>query len=120
MGKPDIWRFESQQFRMGKSLFDDRDGYRKNSPIEHVEKIRTPLLSWTGDSDLEVKLDQSVEFFLALRRLEKKHIMLVYPKEGHTLRDHRNQKDLSVRLTQWFAYFLKNEPPAPWINEGLK
>ncbi|SHK64541.1 Prolyl oligopeptidase family protein [Flavobacterium johnsoniae] len=120
VGKPDIWRFESQQFRMGKSLFDDRDGYRKNSPIEHVEKIRTPLLSWTGDSDLEVKLDQSVEFFLALRRLEKKHIMLVYPKEGHTLRDHRNQKDLSVRLTQWFAYFLKNEPPAPWINEGLK
>nr|WP_082586849.1 prolyl oligopeptidase family serine peptidase [Flavobacterium sp. Root935] len=119
-GKPDIWRFESQQLRMGNSLFADREGYMRNSPIEHVENISTPLLAWTGDADLAVKPDQSIGFFLGLRRLNKKHIMLVYPKEGHILSDSKNQKDLSVRLNDWFAYFLKNESPASWIEKGLK
>lgn len=118
-GKPNIYRFESHQFRIGKSLFEDREGYRRNSPIEHVQNCTTPLLSWTGDSDTNVESTQSMEFYLALRRLGKQHIMLVYPKEGHSLVDTKNQKDLSTRVQQWFDYHLKDEKPADWIANGV-
>lgn len=119
-GRPDMWRFESHQWRMGKSLFEDKEGYDRNSPIVQAKNITTPLLSWTGDHDKQVNWNQSMEFYLALRRLEKKHIMLIYPKEKHTIMDAKNQKDLSIRVHQWFDYHLKDASPTQWIKTGLK
>lgn len=119
-GRPDMWRFETQQWRMGKSFYEDKDGYERNSPIIHAQNITTPLLSWTGNVDLQVNWSQSVEFYLALRRLNKKHIMLLYPNEGHSLKKNENQKDLSIRLHEWFDYHLKDSAPAAWIKKGLK
>lgn len=119
-GKPDMWRFEDHQWRMEKSLFEDRERYKTNSPITYVENIKTPLLSWTGQEDLQVDWHQSIELYLALRRLSKKHILLLYPKESHELFKPENQRDLSKKMQQWFAYFLKGESPADWISKGLK
>ncbi|MFH7000967.1 S9 family peptidase [Flavobacterium bizetiae] len=119
-GKPQMWRFESHNFRMGKSLFEDRKGYRRNSPIEHVQHCNTPLLLWSGGQDDNVEPQQSMEFYLALRRLEKKNIMLIYPKEGHDIENSKNQKDLSERIHQWFDYHLKDETAPEWIEKGLK
>ncbi|WP_374173174.1 prolyl oligopeptidase family serine peptidase [Flavobacterium tructae] len=119
-GKPLMWLFESHQFRMTKSLFEDREGYRRNSPIEHAENIKTPLLIWTGNEDDNVNWNQSREFYLALRRLGKPHMMLVYPKEGHEIENNQNQQDLSTRIHQWFDYYLKNAPAETWIKKGIQ
>jgi dipeptidyl aminopeptidase/acylaminoacyl peptidase len=85
-----------------------------------VQNCTTPLLSWTGTEDNNVPWTQSSEFYLALRRLEKPNIMLVYPNEGHDIENLDNQKDLSTRIHQWFDYHLKNTSPPAWIKEGLK
>jgi dipeptidyl aminopeptidase/acylaminoacyl peptidase len=119
-GRPDMWRFESQQWRMRKSFFEDKEGYDRNSPIVHAGNIKTPLLFWTGDDDHQVNWNQSIEFYLALRRLGKKHILLLYPNETHTLSFNKNQIDLSTRFHQWFDYHLKDRKPAEWIIKGLK
>lgn len=118
-GRPEVWRMESQQWRMGKPLFEDRAAYRRNSPVEHVQNVRTPLFSWTGGSDSQIHWLQSAEFYLALHRQKKKQIMAVYPDEGHTLSRSANQKDLSARIHQWFDFYLKDMPPAAWIQEGI-
>jgi dipeptidyl aminopeptidase/acylaminoacyl peptidase len=119
-GRHDAWRLENQQLRMGKPFFEDRIGYAMNSPIQYAEYVTTPLFSWTGDSDKDVNWKQSVEFYLALHRLKKKQIMVVYPNENHVLNSDANLKDLSVRLHDWFDYFLKDQTPATWIKEGIK
>jgi dipeptidyl aminopeptidase/acylaminoacyl peptidase len=119
-GQPDMWRFENKQMRMSKSLFEDKEAYDRNSPILHSKNMSTPLLSWTGNEDRQVNWNQSIEFYLALRRLEKKHILLIYPDEGHTLSNGKNQKDLSIRFHEWFDYHLKDTAPAEWIKTGLK
>lgn len=118
-GKPDMWRFESQQWRMGKSLWENTASYDRNSPIRHADKITTPLLSWTGANDKQVDWHQSVEFHLALRRLEKEHIFLMYQNESHAIMHAENQKDLSNRIQQWFGYYLKQETPPLWIKQGV-
>lgn len=119
-GRPDMWRFENQQWRMGKSFFEDKEGYDRNSPVVHAKNITTPLLAWTGDQDKQVNWNQSIEFYLALRRLGKKHILLLYPNEGHVLSSSKNKKDLSVRFQEWFDNHLKDSIPAEWIREGLE
>lgn len=108
ISKPNFWHYEFGQLRMGKSLFDDFKGYLENSPIYHAENIKTPLLSWAGEEDRQVHYFQSIEFYLALRRLEKKHTMLLYPNEGHILSDRTNQKHLTKAIEEWFASYLKN------------
>lgn len=119
-GNPELWRFESQQFRMGKSLFDDYEGYLRNSPVYHAAKVNTPVLLWTGEDDRQVHFEQSIAFYLALRRLNKKEILLIYPGEGHALIKPENKKDLTIRMSQWFDYYLKESAGADWIHAGVK
>ncbi|ALM50131.1 hypothetical protein AMR72_15245 [Flavobacterium psychrophilum] len=113
---PELWRYETQIFRMGKSYFNDRDNYLLNSPLHHADKITTPLLLWCGKDDPVVPWTQSLSLYLALRRLKRQAVMLAYAGESHALVDDKNQTDLSDRVLSWFGYHLKNEP-ADWITD---
>jgi len=114
-GVIDYWRYEDQQFRFGKSFYEDQNRYFNNSPLIGAGGITTPLLSWAGMEDIVVQNIQSRLFFAALRRLKKDHIMLLYPNEGHSIHSSKNQKDLTEKVESWFGYYLKNEPVS-WIN----
>lgn len=120
IGLSDMWRYEGVQWRINKTPFEDALTYERNSPLSNAEKINTPLLLWTGKEDQTVNPNQTIKYYLALRRLNKKCIMLVYPKEDHYLINHANQIDLTNRMQQWFAYFLKDDLSAEWITEGTK
>ncbi|MDR6785280.1 dipeptidyl aminopeptidase/acylaminoacyl peptidase [Pedobacter africanus] len=113
----EIWRFENQQYRMGRSLYEGKDSYLRNSPVFNADKVNTPILIWTGKNDNNVKPEQSTAFFLALRRLNKKSIMLQYPNEAHTLLSKNTQEDLNDKAMDWFDYYLKRDKPADWITE---
>ncbi|MNR09608.1 x-prolyl-dipeptidyl aminopeptidase [compost metagenome] len=119
-GQPDMWRFGNRQWNMRKTPFEAPLIYQNNSPIANVEKIKTPLLLWAGKEDKQVDRRQSMEFYLALRRLGKKNIMLLYPEEGHVVSKKANQIDLTNRIQQWFAYYLKEDHSAQWITDGVK
>jgi len=118
-GQPNMWRFQSEQWNIGKSPYEDPVSYYNNSPITQAEKITAPVLIWTGKSDKQVDIHQSLEFYLALRRLGKKCIMMLYPDEGHVLTNEVNQKDSTIRVLEWFDYFLKNKQDKKWISGGI-
>jgi dipeptidyl aminopeptidase/acylaminoacyl peptidase len=111
-GKANYWRFEFQQFRMGTSLFENKQGYFNNSPILDAANVNTPLLSWSGDADPQVHYLQTVHFFMALRRLQKPSTMLLYPNEAHALAERMNQQHLTQHIEKWFDRYLKKEVPA--------
>lgn len=113
---PNSWRYEYDQYRMQGSLFEYRKNYTENSPIEFVEQINTPLLTWTGEKDTQVNPEQLMQFYIALRRLGKNHIMLTYPEEGHVIQNKEKQKDLSLKIDQWFAFHLKNGKKQIWMK----
>ena len=119
-GTIDAWRYENQQYRIGKSFYDDPEVYYRNSPILHATNITTPLLTWAGYEDDNVRSQQSTIFYAALRRLQKKHIMLVYPEEGHILLKQENQTDLTKRIEDWFDHFLKRNTISSWITNGTR
>ncbi|MDD7888228.1 S9 family peptidase [Flavivirga sp. 57AJ16] len=114
------WRYEHHQFRMGKSFTENFKNFIDNSPIHHVHSINTPLLGWVGKADRNVHWTQSVELYLALRRLKKEHILLVYPKEKHSIRDKEKQKDLAQRVNEWLDHYLKRYPKKEWMEKGWK
>lgn len=120
MGTPDFFRSENQQWRIGKSIFEDSAAYERNSPINFATNVTTPLLHWTGDQDATIDSYQAVGFYLALRRLNKTQQFLVYPNDQHSLMRTPFQKDLSIRIFEWFNHYLKSQPPTQWILNGTQ
>ncbi|RBN50322.1 S9 family peptidase [Flavobacterium psychrolimnae] len=111
-----MWRLESFPYQMGGSLHEITNVYLESSPVLHAKDITTPLLSWSGEADNQVNAFQSIAFYNALRRLGKKHIMLLYPKEGHVLMNSGNRKDLSTKIREWFDYYLNNASAVDWME----
>lgn len=113
------FQYEHGQSRIGANLWDHPELFIKNSPLFNADKVTTPLLMMANDADGAVPWYQGIEYFSALRRLGKKVWMMEYNGEAHGLLERRNRKDWSIRLSQFFGYYLKGEKPPHWMMEGV-
>lgn len=113
------WQYEKQQSRIGGSLWDSFQKYFDNSPVFFADKINTPLLIQHGDEDEAVPWYQSIELYLAMRRLNKDCIFLQYRGEPHHLKKYANKLDYSIKMKEYFDYYLKGEHAADWIEDGV-
>lgn len=120
LNRPEFWRIEQQQNRMGKSIFRDWQGYVYNSPVYHIPNVTKPILLWVGKNDRNVDPDQSRAYFLGMQRMNKTAVLLEYDGEGHNIMNAKNQHDLNLKGWQWMEYYLKEKEPAEWIKPLLK
>ena len=118
-GLPRQFQYEHSQSRIGGSLWEYPMRYLENSPVFHADKIQTPLLLINNDEDDAVPWYQGIEFYLALRRLNKEAYMFTYNGEKHGLRKRINQKDYTRRLQEFFDHFLKGAPAPEWMEKGI-
>lgn len=114
-----MFQYEKTQSRIGGTLWEKPLQFIENSPLFFAEKIETPLMMMHNDEDGAVPWYQGIEFFMALRRLNKPVWMLTYNKEDHNLTQRQNMKDLSVRMYQFFDYYLKGAPIPAWMQKGV-
>ena len=111
---------ETGQQRMQVPIYEDVQAYIRNSAVFNVHTMTTPLLLEVGDNDGTVHWHQGVELYNIARRAKRNVVMLAYGGEDHSLRRRANQIDYHRRIHQWFAHYLKGEPPASWITSGLR
>jgi dipeptidyl aminopeptidase/acylaminoacyl peptidase len=91
----------------GASVYDDPDIYARSSPIAYIKHVRTPTLSVVGERDIECPAPQTEEFWHALNALGITTEAVIYPGEGHHMRDPKNIEDFETRLVAWFDKYLK-------------
>jgi dienelactone hydrolase len=113
--------FEYRQGRMGVSLSADPVKYLKNSPVAFAKDVTTPLLIVTNTADYNVNVQQSYEWFTSLRREGKTCWLLRYQNASvdHGIHNLDDQRDLYIRMTQFFGYYLKNGPAPEWMRKGI-
>jgi dipeptidyl aminopeptidase/acylaminoacyl peptidase len=94
----------------GASVYDDPAVYAKSDPIRFVKNVKTPTLILAGDSDGEVPMPQSLEWYHALQAMKVPTQMVVYPHEGHVFYKPEDARDYTLRMLQWFdKWFSKAE-----------
>lgn len=113
--RPEFWRYEQYSLRMGKPFFEIPETYLMNSPLYSASNVNTPLLLWAGTKDAQIDYQQSLSFFLALKRQQKNVTMLLYEDE-HVLFDRDNKYDLNRRLKQYFDFHLKYGSKPDWLD----
>lgn len=76
--------YKSQSYRdtfagfIGKQAVDNPAEYRKRSPVNHVEKLQTPLLIHTNTNDEDVNVMEVEHLIAALRAAGKKFEYKIY------------------------------------------
>jgi acetyl esterase/lipase len=107
------------QGRWGVSPWDNPELYHFESALTHAKEVTAPFLIMHGTADPTVSFSEGMNFYNALRYNGKNAILLAYPGEGHGLRGLANRKDLTIRFFQFFNHYLKGEPAAKWMTEGV-
>lgn len=115
-GMARMFQYEHTQSRIGGTLWDKPLLFIENSPIFHVQKVNTPLLIRHDDADGAVPWYQGIELFLALRRLGKPAWLINYNDDDHNLTRYPNRVDWSIRMQQFFDYYLKDAPMPMWMK----
>jgi dipeptidyl aminopeptidase/acylaminoacyl peptidase len=87
--------------------WDDPHAFRKNSPIEFVKQVRTPVLILHGENDNMVNVAQGREFYRALQHFSVPSEFVVYPREGHGIHETSHKLDVYDRMLKWFDQYLK-------------
>jgi dipeptidyl aminopeptidase/acylaminoacyl peptidase len=86
----------------GASVYDNPAVYAKSDPMHFVKAVKTPTLVLVGDRDGEVPMEQSVEWWHALKALNVPVQLVVYSNEGHMFIKPADARDYSVRSLEWF------------------
>jgi dipeptidyl aminopeptidase/acylaminoacyl peptidase len=118
-GTADMAIFESSQGRFKGNFLENYDAYIRNSPAFHADKVKTPLMILHNEHDGAVDFNQGITFYNTLRELGKDVVLLQYVGENHGLAQPRNMKDYTVRMREYFDYYLKGAPEPDWLKDGV-
>lgn len=113
------FQYEHTQSRIGGSLWQYPERYIENSPLFTLDRVTTPVLFMANDNDGAVPWYQGIEFYVAMRRLQKEAYMVVYNGDEHNPTKRANQKDIDRKMQDFFATKLLGAPPAPWMVKGI-
>jgi len=87
--------------------YEKLDGFTRSSPITHVKNARTPTLILQGEADVIDPIGQSQQFYRALKRYGVPSDFVLYPREGHEIKEEKHLLDRLNRVVAWFEKYLK-------------
>lgn len=90
----------------GASVYADPAVYAKSSPINFIQRVRTPTFAYVGEADIECPAAQTLEFGRALQALGVPASTVIYPGEGHAFRKPATLADIERRTLAWFERYL--------------
>jgi dipeptidyl aminopeptidase/acylaminoacyl peptidase len=91
----------------GASVYDDPAVYARSSAVNFIHNVRTPTFSFVGERDIECPAPQTQEFWHALKSVGVPTAVMIYPGEGHALRDPANTRDSVQRSLAWLDKYLR-------------
>jgi dipeptidyl aminopeptidase/acylaminoacyl peptidase len=91
----------------GKSAYDDPAVYAASSAINYMHNVKTPTFAYVGEHDIECPAPQTQEFWHAMKAMNVPTSVMIYPGEGHGLRDPEHLADAQQRTLAWFDKYLK-------------
>jgi dipeptidyl aminopeptidase/acylaminoacyl peptidase len=100
----ELW-FPEWEFRG--TPFESRELHDRLSPSRCGEKIRTPMLVIHGEQDMRVPVEEALQLFSTLRRRGIPARLLVFPDEGHFVRQPANAELWWRTMHEWLGKYLR-------------
>jgi dipeptidyl aminopeptidase/acylaminoacyl peptidase len=84
---------------------DNLDVYYEHSPITYAPNVTTPVLLLHGESDVRCPIEQSEQYFVALKRLGKEAEFIRFPNCSHLFTRQGHPKMREEYLSRMLAWF---------------
>jgi dipeptidyl aminopeptidase/acylaminoacyl peptidase len=81
--------------------------YARNSTINYLDQINTPLLIEHGELDRRAPYSQARRITDSLTKANKTFEFFHYPNEQHGIHDPKNYVDAYTRMEKWFDHYLR-------------
>jgi len=86
--------------------YENLELFQERSPVTYVKNVKTPTLLLTGENDATDPIGQCQQFYRGLRRYGVETEFVIYPREGHGIREEQHRVDLLNRILAWFEKYL--------------
>ena len=113
------FQYEVSQSRIGGSIWEYPTRFIENSPLFWLDKVQTPVFFMHNDADDAVPWYQGIEAFVGLRRLGREVYLINYNNDVHNPASRANQKDVAMRMQQFFDNKLRGMPAPDWMTKGI-
>ncbi len=105
----------SAEASAGSFPWNSKDMYINQSPLFHADKINTPLLLLTGDSDTNVPPGESIQLYTALKILDRPVELVMVKGEDHHIITYGKRIKWHNTIMAWWDKYLKDQPQ--WWDE---
>lgn len=106
----------SAEYHIGKTAQDNVEEYRRRSPVNHVTKLKTPLLVHTNTNDDDVHFLEVEHLIQALKAEGKKFEYEIFKDApgGHSFDriDIKGAREIRLKIYRFIGDYLK--PPSPF------
>lgn len=84
-------------------LWESGPLWREQSPIRYAASFKTPMMLSVGERDYRVPLNQTLEMWSALQRMQVPSKLLVWPDENHWIMNPENSRVFYTQVAEWLA-----------------
>lgn len=103
------FNFDVVRWYLGGDPWSNPDQWTERSAYTHLDKVKTPTILFHGAQDRTDTMEQSMNFFAGLRHLGVDARLLVFPREGHGIREPRHRRTLLVEEMRWLQRWVRGE-----------
>jgi dipeptidyl aminopeptidase/acylaminoacyl peptidase len=80
--------------------------WKEQNPIKFAKNFRTPILLTIGENDFRVPLNQTIENWSVLQRLQIPSRLIVFPEENHWIQRAENSRFFFREVHDWLKKYL--------------
>jgi dipeptidyl aminopeptidase/acylaminoacyl peptidase len=96
-----------REVNLGGPPWEQAAGWREQNPIRYAAKFRTPVLVTVGENDYRVPLNNALEYWSALQRMQVPSRLIVFPDENHWIQKGENSRMFYAEVAAWLDRWLK-------------
>ncbi len=104
------------EIQWGGAWWDLEEAFRHHSPLTYAPNVETPVLLLHGEDDVRCPMEQSEQYFVALRRQGKEVELVRFPGCSHLFRRAGHpvlRKEYLARTLAWIDRFVGGGGPTP-------
>jgi dipeptidyl aminopeptidase/acylaminoacyl peptidase len=95
-----------REINNGGPVWENGEIWRTQNPIRRAADIRTPMLVTIGERDFRVPLNNALETWSVLQRLQVPSRLVVFPDENHWILKGENSRFFYQQVHAWFTRWL--------------
>ena len=97
----------SREANLGGPPWEQAAVWREQNPIRFAAHFRTPALVTVGENDFRVPLNNSLEYWSALQRMQVPSRLIVFPEENHWIQKGEDSRLFYAEIAAWLERWLK-------------